>query len=193
MENILHRKEGLIISTIDIIDELGIQGLSTREIAKRQNVSEATIFRHYKSKNELLAAVLDFYSKFDDDIYQTTRIKKLSPKDSILFLVKSFAEYYENYPAITSVMQIFEVLRYEPELNPKVKNILDSRATHFQKLVEKAQQSGDIRVKTGSSIIAVMITGIIRENCLRWRLKNKEYSLKNEILGAVEMLLTEFS
>ena len=79
-DNILHRKILLIITTIDIIDELGIQGLSTREIAKRQGVSEATIFRHYKNKNELLLAVLDYFSQFDEDIFQSTRIKRIGTK-----------------------------------------------------------------------------------------------------------------
>jgi AcrR family transcriptional regulator len=79
MVDSLHRKDRLILTTIDIIDELGIQSLSTREIAKREGVSEATLFRHFKSKNDLLAAVLEYYSKFDDDIYQTTGINKLKP------------------------------------------------------------------------------------------------------------------
>ena len=49
-DNILHRKEQLILTAIEIIDEIGIQRLTTREIAKRQQISEATIFRHFKIK-----------------------------------------------------------------------------------------------------------------------------------------------
>ena len=105
-ESILHRKERLIITAIEVIDELGIQGLSTREIARRQDVSEATLFRHYKNKNELLLGVLDHFSKFDNEILQSAKLKNLSAEEAIVYFITSTVEYYENYPAITSIMQI---------------------------------------------------------------------------------------
>lgn len=120
-ESILHRKERLIITAIEVIDELGIQGLSTREIARRQDVSEATLFRHYKNKNELLLGVLDHFSKFDNEILQSAKLKNLSAEEAIVYFITSTVEYYENYPAITSIMQIFDVLRYDNELSDKVK------------------------------------------------------------------------
>jgi AcrR family transcriptional regulator len=92
--SLLHRKEYLVLTAIDIIDELGIQGLTTREIAKRQNVSEATIFRHYKNKNDLLLAVLDYYKQFDTDIFQSIQLTQIKPMDAIRYYVMEYAEYY---------------------------------------------------------------------------------------------------
>jgi AcrR family transcriptional regulator len=192
-DNILHRRDRLIITTIEIIDDLGIQGLSTREIAKRQGVSEATLFRHYKSKNELLLAVLDYFSQFDEDIFYSTKLKGLSPKEAINYLVSASVEYYENYPAITSIMQIIDVLRYEPDLSDKVKDILENRIRIIKQLIKDAQICGEIRSDADSENLSIMISGLCREICLKWRLEDRKFSLRERTLSALGMLLDIFS
>lgn len=191
-KDLLHRKERLIISTIEIIDELGIQGLSTREIAKRQGVSEATLFRHFNSKSELLLAVLEFFSKFDQDIFQSAILKKLPPREAITYMITAYTEYYENYPAITSIMQVFDVLRNEPKLTEKVKIILYNRNNNIKQFIEDAQKSGEIRPDIDSENLSVMIWGFCRELCLKWRIEEQGFSLKERTLSTLEMVLNAF-
>lgn len=191
--SILHRKDRLIITTIEIIDELGIQGLSTREIAKRQDVSEGTIFRHYKNKNELLIAVLDYYAQFDEEIYNSAKLMGLRPKEAIKYLFKAITEYYENYPAITSIMHMFDVLRYEPDLTDKVKSIQQKRIHILRLLVEEAQQRGELKKDINSDTISLVLSGFFRELCLRWRMDDRSFSLKERTLNTLEMLLATFS
>jgi AcrR family transcriptional regulator len=192
MDYILHRKDRLIISTIDIIEELGIQGLSTREIAKREGVSEATLFRHYKNKNDLLASVLDYFSQFDSDLYLTTKLKNLKPKDAILFFISSTAEYYENYPAITSIMQILEVLRYEPDLTGKVNAIINNHNGYIKQMVLEAQDRKEL-IAADPDSISIMISGLFRELCLKWRLNGRNFSLKEKTMSALQTLLHSLS
>ncbi|EHQ89992.1 TetR/AcrR family transcriptional regulator [Desulfosporosinus youngiae] len=189
----LHRKDRLVITTIEIIDQLGIQGLSTREIARRQGVSEATLFRHFKSKNQLLLVVLEDFSKFDIDIYQSIKLKELRPKESITYLIRAYAEYYESYPAITSIMQVFDVLRHESELTDRVKSILNDRSSFMKQLIEEAQKAGEISPDMDSKNLADVIWGLCREICLTWRLNGQSYSLKERTLSTLEMVLKAFS
>jgi len=76
---LLRRREGIIIYTVETLNEVGLQNLSTKLIAKCEGVSEGTLFRHFKNKTEIMIAVIDHF-------------------------VSAYAEYYENYPAITSVV-----------------------------------------------------------------------------------------
>lgn len=189
MEYKLHRKESLIITAIDIIDELGIQGLSTREIARREGVSEATLFRHYSNKKELLRAVLDYFCKFDYDIFQSAELMKLKPCDSIRFFVKLSVEYYENYPAITSIMQVFEAVRYESDLEEKIKEILNNRTGFIKQLIEKAKEEGELSKDINSEDLADLISGLCREICLKWRINDRNFSLKERTMETLDMVL----
>ncbi len=187
--NILHRKEQLILTAIDIIDELGIQRLTTREIAKRQQISEATLFRHFNNKNELLMAVLDYFIQFDADILESTKLHQLRPTEAITYLITSYAEYYENYPAIASILLIFHVLINEEELSGKIVEIQEDRTATIESLVKKAVQSGELRGDVDTNMIAVMIYGFFRELCLNWKISNHKFSLRDRSSSTLEMLL----
>ncbi len=187
--NILHRKEQLILTTIDIIDELGIQKLTTREIAKRQNISEATLFRHYKNKNELLIAVLDYFIQFDADILQSAKLSHLPPKEALIYFITSMTEYYENYPAITTLLQIFDVLLYEEELADKVKEIQKDRISMITGFLDEARQAGELPEDLSSDSIALIISGYFRELCFHWKLEQYSFSLRDKMISILKRVL----
>ena len=56
--SLLNRKDSIVITAIEIMSELGIHGLTTKEIARRQGISEGTIFRYFRSKNEIILSML---------------------------------------------------------------------------------------------------------------------------------------
>lgn len=188
--SILHRKEALILTTIDLIHELGIQGVTTREIAKRQNVSEATIFRHYKNKNELLMAVLDYYVRFDEIMLQSIQVSDLNPLESIEYLIIKYAEYFQNYPALTAITQLYEVLRYEGELKDKVNQIMQDRMKIMTQLMIDGQKSGVIKQELDPEVITTMLFGLIREIFLHWRLGQYRFNLKVKIETSYSMFLS---
>lgn len=188
MKDILHRKDRLIITTIDILDERGLQGLSTREIASREGVSEATLFRHYKNKNELLLAVLEYYTKFDEDIFETTRLNNLKPLEAIRFSISKSAEYYESYPAITAISQILDVIQYEPDLSDKARSIIYTRSQLIKRLIDEAKTNGDLSQDIVSEDLSDVIIGTFREICLRWRI-NRDFPLKNRVINTINFLL----
>lgn len=70
-KNLITRREQIIISTVDLINEMGIKELSIKEIAKRENVTEASLYKHFESKEEILLGVLDYYEKYDRYIHNT--------------------------------------------------------------------------------------------------------------------------
>lgn len=52
------RKAGIIASAASLFAEKGFNGTKTKEIAARAGVSEALIFKHFPSKEDLYAAIL---------------------------------------------------------------------------------------------------------------------------------------
>lgn len=185
----LHRKDSLIITTIDIIDDLGIQGLSTREIAKREGISEATLFRHFKNKNDLLIAVLDYFARFDEDLFQSVMMKKLNSYGSVQYLIRTTVEYYENYPAVTSITQLFDVFRYDKNLTYKVNDILHNRLSFIKKIVDDAKANGELLEDVNPDDLVDLIFGIVMETCLRWRINGRSFSLTEKTMSALDLIL----
>lgn len=189
---LLHRKERVILTAIEIIGELGMQGLSTKEIAKRQQISEGTLFRHFKSKNEIIIAVLDYFSQYDTDVFATVELKKMTAKEGILFIADSLATYYENYPAMTAVSQLFGILSFDPELGEKSKSIQMGRHQFFIDIVTAGQARGEF-VGINAKSVADVLYGTFIAVCTRWRLAGQNFSLREEVLLALNLVLDAFT
>lgn len=191
--SLLHRREGIIISTIETLNEVGIQNLSTKLIAKREGVSEGTLFRHFKNKTEIMIGVIDHFSQFDNAIIQTSINKQLSPIETIRHFVSAYAEYYENYPAITVVVQAYDSLMCDPELSDKVRNIITKRSDFLLKTIKEAQNNGTIKANINSELLENLITGGSRDVCLKWRMAGFSFSIKERTLSMLNLILDAFS
>lgn len=53
------RREQILHTAVDLFSQRGFKGTTTKEIAKAAGVSEAIIFRHFATKDELYGAILD--------------------------------------------------------------------------------------------------------------------------------------
>lgn len=190
--SLIHRREGIIISTIEAINEVGLQNLSTKIIAKKEGVSEGTLFRHFKNKTEIMIAVLDHFSQFDDAIIEASENKNLSPVDTITYFITAYAEYYENYPAITTLVQAYDTLVYEEGLSEKVRSILNKRSNFLLRTIDKGKEEGFLRKEVKTELIEDLITGAFREICLKWRLSNFTFSIKERTLEMVNIVLRAF-
>jgi AcrR family transcriptional regulator len=189
----LHRKDSLILTAVELLDELGVQGLSTRAIANRQGISEATLFRHYKSKNDLLLAMIDEDSKYDADIISTVEINKMSPRKAITFFLNYIAEYYENYPAITAIQQAYDVLSYDPVLADRIKKAFNTRIDFLKGLITEAKAAGEIGCMADSEKLSYIIWGSFSTICLNWRFGKYKFSLKEYVLTTLNMTLDAFA
>lgn len=189
---ILHRREAIIVTSIEVINEFGIQGLSTREVANRQGVTEAAIFKHFKTKNELIIAILDHYSQYDADIAASIKLKNLEPIIAINYFIGAYAEYYENYPQITAITQAYDVLSYDQELAEKVKKIFMQRLNSMKALIVEAQKCGQISSSIDNEKLAHVLWGSFNEVCLKWRLGGFKFPLKEYIISTLKIILDAF-
>ncbi|MDF2569801.1 MAG: transcriptional regulator TetR family [Sporomusa sp.] len=193
--SLLHRKESVVLTAIEIIDELGIQGMSTKELAKRQGISEGTLFKHFKRKNEIILDVLDHFSKFDLAIFESTLARKAESEktvDMIRFWVDAYATYYENYPAITALAQLYDVFNYDPVLSGKVKDIYSKRLGYLNQIIKDIQQAGEIEATIDSTILVNIIIGSFNTICLTWRLAGRNFSLRDRTLAAIDVIVELF-
>lgn len=75
------KQKKIVKAAIEMFSEKGFAATSTSEIAKKAGVAEGTIFRHYKTKKELLLSIV-----------MPTVVKYIAP-----FFAKSFVkEVFEN-------------------------------------------------------------------------------------------------
>lgn len=189
LENNLTRKESITLSAIEIINEVGIQGLSIRELAKRQGITEAAIYRHFASKQDIILSVLNFFSMTVLNIISAINKKKLKPKEGIIFFITSHTEFFEQNPSITSVVFSEEIFRDNDVVASRMKEIFNMRSKYIIDLVEESQAQGEINKVFSSEDFADIILGLLRRMTLKWRINGYDFSLKTRVVSILEKLL----
>ena len=61
MADFTNRQREIIVTSIDLIAENGIQGLTIKNIARKVGVSEPAIYRHFDSKINILLGILSYF------------------------------------------------------------------------------------------------------------------------------------
>ncbi len=191
-KSLIKRRESIIVSTIQTLNTVGLQNLSTKMIANQEGVSEGTLFRHFKTKTDIMLAVMDHFSQYDDAIIETCGQKNFSPLEAIRYFYNAYAEYYQNYPEITVVVQAYDSLMCDAELSEKVSSIIYKRSDFIIKTIIQAMDQKIIRTDLDPALLENILSGGSKEICLKWRMKKYSFSLKEKTTEMVELILSGF-
>jgi len=185
----LKRKEKVIISAIDILSECGIQGLTTKEIAKREEISEPAIYKQFDSKQDIILAILDKFSEFDQMIMNTIIEQKMPPKEGILYFAEAYASYYQSYPQITTVLFSMDVFHYEEKANDKMVKIIKRKYEFMKGLTAQAKEDYGTSAVMDFEEMAELILGLIWSTTYKWKLDGCKTLLKELVMRRIQWLL----
>jgi len=191
IDNYLTRKEKITITSIQILDEKGIKGLTTREIAARQNITEPAIYRHFSSKKKIIFSIIEKFKIFDELITSTIRENEMQPIEALTYYIESFSKYYENYPEITTIMFSLDIYGYDKELKDEMFDTFEKRDQLIIGIIKKGQDENifnkDISPEYFSHIIIDVLWGTIK----RWKFKDTKGNLTQEVMEKIDWLINK--
>ncbi|MFS0779698.1 TetR/AcrR family transcriptional regulator [Neobacillus sp. 3P2-tot-E-2] len=165
-DKLTDKQKKIIVAAIETFSEKGYAASSTSEIAKKAGVAEGTIFRHYKTKKELLVSIVaPLMTKF---------IAPLVVKDFNKVLDREFETVEEFLRAtienrrdllirmLPVVKIMFQEIPFQPELREQffdlvAKNIFNS----VEKVIIGYQEKGLLVDMPPESIARLTITNIL--------------------------------
>lgn len=107
------RRDQLVDCTIDAIVELGLQGTSVAEVARRAGVSKGVVTYHFAAKDDLIFAVV---AEIFDSIteFLETRLAGTSPERFVSDYINAWVAYYRTRtPYVLAIREIWGNFRNE--------------------------------------------------------------------------------
>lgn len=187
--DVLKRKEKIIITAIDLFDEAGINGLTTKEIARRQNITEPAIYKQFSSKKDIVMAILDRSALFDELIENTMVDNNIVGKEGILYFFRAYAEYFQNYPQITTPMFSFDMFHYDVDLQQRMEDIINARREILFGFVVKGIENKEFPEGTDPQAFTDALFGVIWSTTFIWQMGGCAFNLKDRIMKAVNSIL----
>ncbi len=190
MEGWTERQQEIMDQAVFLIAENGIQGLTVRNLAKRIGVSEPALYRHFRSKTDILLGILDHFALASEGMREMlSRTDCPSLEQLEAFLVSTLKKFQER-PEITAVIFAEEIFQNEPRLTEKVANIMRKHQESLLTVLTRGQACGMIRSDVSAEGMTLLIQGSIRLLVSRWRMTGYGFDLAEEGRGLIEMLRT---
>ena len=159
-DSFVSRKDRIIASAVEIISESGLSALTTKNLALKENMSEALLYKYFGGIDEVLVEVVETYSKFDKGIRQTVQAKETSNVEKIMEYLEAYATYYDNYYAISTLMLQYEELLHIMETREKIAWCITERLAFLEQLFQNAMDAGEISDVFSASVLANNVTGM---------------------------------
>jgi AcrR family transcriptional regulator len=174
------RQIEIINIAIELVAQNGIQELTIKNISKKIGLVESAIYRHFKSKQDILLGILDIFKNSKENIFSDVRNKNHSPSVQLKKLFENRFKYFSQNPAIASVIFAEDFFRNDKRLSKMVYEIMQEYQLIIRRIIEAGQQNGDIRSDLKSEQLSIILTGSLRVVVTQWRLAEFTFDLINE-------------
>jgi AcrR family transcriptional regulator len=169
----------------------GLQGATTRQIARDAHVNEVTLFRHFQTKEKLIAAVLQHTFEGQDEA------NALPPGDAPADLRTGLARYARRYDELLQGNILLvrtllgEIHRHREHESRVLKGILAPLKAALVLTIEAARARGEIRPEIDPVIAADLFGSMIFLDVLKrsspWSMP--EYPKRDYLETAVDVLV----
>ena len=174
------RKEQIALTAIDIISEGGTQNLSMLKIAERIGVTDAALYKHFKSKNEMLLYMVDLIEEMLIDRMQEHSKKFEDPLERLKNILSFQFNFIEENKGIPRIL-FSEALQFkEKNLTSKISNILNQYLKLIKRTISDAKKIGSIKSSIDSDTLAILFMGMIQSTVILWTLGGCKMSLKKK-------------
>jgi len=175
------------------IDQYGIQELTIKNLSADLNLSEAALYRHFRSKNDILIGLLSYFIlEMSDRIKGIVTENQKHPSEVLNEIFTSQLSTFVKKPAIVSVIFSEGIFQFNKELSDKVSTMMSLMQNHINTFIVKGQNEGIYGELLGAGAITTIIMGSMRMIVLKWKLSGNKTNLvndgKNILNGLLKML-----
>ena len=175
------------------IDKFGIQELTIKNLSADLNLSEAALYRHFKSKNEILLGLLTYFIlEMNERIATIIADKEKQPSELLKKIFTSQLSTFAQKPAIVSVIFSEGIFQFNKELSEKVSVMMALMQKNINALIVRGQNGGVYGKLLGADPITTIIMGSMRMVVLKWKLSGNKSNLvndgKNVLNGLLKMI-----
>lgn len=196
IEGYTDRQVEIIEAATRRIDRYGIQNLTIKNLASDINVTEPALYRHFKSKNDILMSLLNYFiTRMENRISSISLNKEKSPSENLIDLFNFQFKTFTERPAVVSVIFAENIFHFDEGLSLKVSQILELMQGYVEKNIVKGQLNGDFSKQIHPSTLSTILLGGIRLTVLKWKLSGNKTDLikdgKDVVNGVLKMIKTK--
>lgn len=156
------RREEILRAALFIVEQQGLDNLNTNAIAAVIQLVPSAIYRHFKNKEEIIAALIDFIGECLQQNLQQATTQEGTALERLKSLFELHVKLLQEEPAIPRILYFLISSERNQELKKKMLAEIDAYVYETKKLLLQGKKAGEINPAVDVAAAAMMFLGMIQ-------------------------------
>ncbi len=183
------RKEEIKAAVLDIIANEGFSMLSTRNLAKRIGLSEGAIFRHFKSKRDIILSIMEDVKSDLQDKLRNIALSAKPAKNRLREFLFAHINYLYKHQGITILLFSEAAHMNDVKLKLQLNEILMEQKLLITKIIHDGKKEGIWNKKINEENAALLYLGIPLSFNVETVLNRNKFNVKEFCENMYKLLL----
>jgi AcrR family transcriptional regulator len=174
------RQEQIIQAAMNLIASRGLKGLSMAALANRIGLVPSAIYRHFKSKDDIVDMILGVIRERLLTNIRITCKETSEPMERLQRILNRHVETLRKNRAIPRIIFTEDVFTGNPKRRNKVYGIVVGYLEGLNEIIRDGQEKGQIRSDMDSKTVALMFLGMIQPGAILWFLSDGKFDISKQ-------------
>ena len=174
------RKEEIVQAALKVVGSKGVRALTISAIAASAGMSEANIYRHFGSKDEIFAALADFIGSAVMGKAAAIAGGSRKPLEKLETIFFSHISVVAELPGIPRFVFSDDVHLGYRDIAAKLAVRIGNYIETITGVIAAGIAEGDIKPGLSPRETALTLLGMIQFTALRWTISNASFELRPE-------------
>ncbi|MCC6362491.1 MAG: TetR/AcrR family transcriptional regulator [Bryobacterales bacterium] len=165
------RQDQFAQAALGLVAAHGLKGLSVARVAHRVGLVPSAVYRHFRSKDQLLDAVLDLIRKrLAQNVQKVSEIK--DSLECLRRLLMLHAQLIRENQGVPRIIFSEELYSGNPRRKTAVYEIIQGYLKRVAEIIKRGQNDGQIRRDLDASTLSIMFLGLVQPAAILWQLSD---------------------
>lgn len=188
--DISERQLEIIEAAGRILTSSGVSGLTIKNLAAEMKFSEGAIYRHFKSKEDIIIAMLNYLAQTMDSRLTGTLATELSVEEKFIALFRNQFSFFKKNPHFVVAVFSDGLMEASQAINETILKIMDVKLKHLYSVLAEGQKKGVFTKSILTAELVHIAMGAFRLHMYKWRVANFSFDIKKSGDTMIQSVLT---
>jgi len=176
MKEITSRQQDIIAAALAIICDGGLEALTIKNIADRVGFSDAAVYRHFRSKAQILSTIIDIFARDSARLLAEIRSCSCPAPEKLRLFFLDRCRVFSADRVLAAVMFAENLFQNDPLLAAKVHQVMQGHRRLLMAAIRDGQRQNALRDLPADHLF-IMVMGSLRLLVLQWRISGYGFEL----------------
>ncbi len=184
------RKAEIIHSVLALSAEVGAKKVTTQAIADRVGIAQATVFRHFKTRDHIFAETIQWLAgQLFESLSSCLNNQKQPADERLSSLITRQLGFVSRHQGLPRILFSDQLHIESPALKGVVQTVMSRYTRQVAALIDEGVATGCFKQGIRSIETATLITALIQGTVMRWSIFDFNFDLEDEA-EPIQRLLT---